>query len=435
VRDRSSCGYGANCGNLLTRLSAEGGIVLPSVFDTLKERGFIQQLTHEQPLIDLLEKEQVTVYVGYDPTADSLHVGHMVTIMALAHMQRHGHRPIALVGGGTALVGDPSGKTEMRQMLTMEQIDHNLVGIKSQLSRFLDFEGGKALVLNNADWIKPLNYAEFLREIGVHFSVNRMLTAECFKSRMEKGLSFIEFNYMLLQAYDYLVLNRRYGCRLQMGGDDQWSNILAGADLIRRLERQEVYGLTIPLITTASGKKMGKTEAGSVWLDAERTSPYDFYQYWRNVEDDDVGRFLAMFTFLPMTEVQELSRLQGADINRAKQVLAFEVTKIVHGESEAIKAESAANALFGGGGALTGAPSSEITRQQLRQGVNILDLLASTDLFVSKSDARRNVQQGGVYLNGERVDDINLLVNEDHVRQEQLELRKGKKHYHLVNVI
>lgn len=408
---------------------------MPSVFDTLKERGFIQQLTHEQPLIDLLEKEQVTVYVGYDPTADSLHVGHMVTIMALAHMQRHGHRPIALVGGGTALVGDPSGKTEMRQMLTMEQIDHNLVGIKSQLSRFLDFEGGKALVLNNADWIKPLNYAEFLREIGVHFSVNRMLTAECFKSRMEKGLSFIEFNYMLLQAYDYLVLNRRYGCRLQMGGDDQWSNILAGADLIRRLERQEVYGLTIPLITTASGKKMGKTEAGSVWLDAERTSPYDFYQYWRNVEDDDVGRFLAMFTFLPMTEVQELSRLQGADINRAKQVLAFEVTKIVHGESEAIKAESAANALFGGGGALTGAPSSEITRQQLRQGVNILDLLASTDLFVSKSDARRNVQQGGVYLNGERVDDINLLVNEDHVRQGQLELRKGKKHYHLVNVI
>jgi tyrosyl-tRNA synthetase len=435
VRDRSSCGYGANCGNLLTRLSAEGGIVLPSVFDTLKERGFIQQLTHEQPLIDLLEKEQVTVYVGYDPTADSLHVGHMVTIMALAHMQRHGHRPIALVGGGTALVGDPSGKTEMRQMLTMEQIDHNLVGIKSQLSRFLDFEGGKALVLNNADWIKPLNYAEFLREIGVHFSVNRMLTAECFKSRMEKGLSFIEFNYMLLQAYDYLVLNRRYGCRLQMGGDDQWSNILAGADLIRRLERQEVYGLTIPLITTASGKKMGKTEAGSVWLDAERTSPYDFYQYWRNVEDDDVGRFLAMFTFLPMTEVQELSRLQGADINRAKQVLAFEVTKIVHGESEAIKAESAANALFGGGGALTGAPSSEITRQQLRQGVNILDLLASTDLFVSKSDARRNVQQGGVYLNGERVDDIDLLVNEDHVRQGQLELRKGKKHYHLVKVI
>ncbi|MGI6358168.1 MAG: tyrosine--tRNA ligase [Bacillota bacterium] len=408
---------------------------MPSVFDTLKERGFIQQLTHEQPLIDLLEKEQVTVYVGYDPTADSLHVGHMVTIMALAHMQRHGHRPIALVGGGTALVGDPSGKTEMRQMLTMEQIDHNLVGIKSQLSRFLDFEGGKALVLNNADWIKPLNYAEFLREIGVHFSVNRMLTAECFKSRMEKGLSFIEFNYMLLQAYDYLVLNRRYGCRLQMGGDDQWSNILAGADLIRRLERQEVYGLTIPLITTASGKKMGKTEAGSVWLDAERTSPYDFYQYWRNVEDDDVGRFLAMFTFLPMTEVQELSRLQGADINRAKQVLAFEVTKIVHGESEAIKAESAANALFGGGGALTGAPSSEITRQQLRQGVNILDLLASTDLFVSKSDARRNVQQGGVYLNGERVDDIDLLVNEDHVRQGQLELRKGKKHYHLVKVI
>ncbi len=408
---------------------------MPSVFDDLRERGFIQQLTHEQPLIDLLENEQVTVYVGYDPTADSLHVGHMVTIMALAHLQRHGHRPIALVGGGTALVGDPSGKTEMRQMLSLEQIEHNLQGIKSQLSRFLDFAGGKALVVNNAEWIKQLNYADFLREIGVHFSVNRMLTAECFKSRMEKGLSFIEFNYMLLQAYDYLILNRRYGCRLQMGGDDQWSNILAGADLVRRMEREEVYGLTIPLITTASGKKMGKTESGSVWLDAERTSPYEFYQYWRNVEDDDVGRFLAMFTFLPMAEVQELSRLQGADINRAKQVLAYEVTKIVHGEAEAIKAESAANAFFGSGGALAGAPSSEISGAELQQGVSVLDLLADTDLFSSKSDARRNVQQGGVYLNGERVDDINLLVTADHVQSGQLELRKGKKHYHLIKVV
>ncbi len=408
---------------------------LANVFETLQERGFIQQLTHEEPLIELLEREQVTVYVGYDPTADSLHVGHMVTIMALAHMQRHGHRPIAVAGGGTALIGDPSGKTEMRQMLTLEQIEQNLLGIKAQLGRFLDFESGQALVVNNADWITQLNYVEFLREIGVHFSVNRMLTAECFKSRMEKGLSFIEFNYMLLQAYDFLTLNRQYGCRLQMGGDDQWSNILAGADLIRRLERQEAYGLTIPLITTASGKKMGKTESGSVWLDANRTSPYDFYQYWRNVDDADVQRFLALFTFLSMEEVRRLGSLPGSEINEAKRVLAFEVTKTVHGESEARQAESAAQALFSGGGASEGAPSTDISRQELTAGVNIVDLLISTGLFASKSDARRNVQQGGVYLNGERVEDANLIVTVDHLQAGQLELRKGKKSYHLVRVI
>lgn len=408
---------------------------MANVFDTLKERGFIQQLTHEEPLVELLGRESVTVYVGYDPTADSLHVGHMVTIMALAHMQRHGHRPIAVAGGGTALIGDPSGKTEMRQMLTLEQIEQNLQGIKAQLARFLDFESGKALAVNNADWIKSLNYVDFLREIGVHFSVNRMLTAECFKSRMEKGLSFIEFNYMLLQAYDFLTLNRRYGCRLQMGGDDQWSNILAGADLIRRMERQEAYGLTIPLITTASGKKMGKTESGSVWLDAERTSPYDFYQYWRNVDDADVERFLALFTFLSMPEVHRLGSLPGSEINQAKQVLAFEVTKLVHGEAEARQAEEAARILFSGGGASEGAPSSEITRQELLAGVNIVDLLVGTDLFASKSDARRNVQQGGVYLNGGRVEDASLMVTVDHLQAGQLELRKGKKSYHLIKVI
>lgn len=408
---------------------------MANVFHILKERGFVQQLTHEEPLIELLDKEQVTVYVGYDPTADSLHVGHMVTIMALAHMQRHGHRPIAVAGGGTALIGDPSGKTEMRPMLSMEQIEQNLQGIKSQLARFLDFEGGKALAVNNADWLKPLNYVEFLREIGVNFSVNRMLTADCFKTRMEKGLSFIEFNYMLLQAYDFLTLNRRYGCRLQLGGDDQWSNILAGADLIRRLERQEAYGLTIPLIMTASGKKMGKTESGSVWLDANRTSPYDFYQYWRNVDDADVQRFLALFTFLPMEEVRRLGSLPGEQVNESKQILAFEVTKLVHGEQEASKAAEAAKALFGGGGGNDGAPSSEISRHELLEGVNIVDLLAGTELFASKSEARRMLQQGGVYLNGERVDDINLMVTTEHVRDGQIEFRKGKKNFHLFHVL
>lgn len=408
---------------------------MENVFDVLKERGFVQQLTHEEPLRKLLGSEQVTAYVGYDPTADSLHVGHMITIMALAHLQRHGHRPIALMGGGTGMIGDPTGKTEMRPILTLEEIDYNVQRQKAQMARFLDFSAGRAILANNADWLRPLKYIDFLREIGSQFSVNRMLTAECFKARMERGLSFLEFNYMLLQAYDFLMLYRQYGCRLQMGGDDQWSNIIAGADLIRRLEQQEAYGLTIPLLMTSSGKKMGKTESGAVWLDAERTSPYEFYQYWRNVEDADVERFLALYTFLPMDEVRRLGRLEGAEINEAKRVLAFEVTRLVHGEEEAREAEAAAQALFGNGGRLDGAPSTDLDRLTLAAGLNLLDLLLYTDLFSSKSDARRNVQQGGVYLNEERVDDPNLVVTDALARNGVIEVRKGKKNYHLLRVV
>ncbi|MGI6344321.1 MAG: tyrosine--tRNA ligase [Bacillota bacterium] len=408
---------------------------MENVFDVLKERGFVQQLTHEEPLRKLLGSEQVTAYVGYDPTADSLHVGHMITIMALAHLQRHGHRPIALMGGGTGMIGDPTGKTEMRPILTLEEIDYNVQRQKAQMARFLDFSAGRAILANNADWLRPLKYIDFLREIGSQFSVNRMLTAECFKARMERGLSFLEFNYMLLQAYDFLMLYRQYGCRLQMGGDDQWSNIIAGADLIRRLEQQEAYGLTIPLLMTSSGKKMGKTESGAVWLDAERTSPYEFYQYWRNVEDADVERFLALYTFLPMDEVRRLGRLEGAEINEAKRVLAFEVTRLVHGEEEARKSEAAAQALFGNGGRLDGAPSTDLDRLTLAAGLNLLDLLLYTDLFSSKSDARRNVQQGGVYLNEERVDDPNLVVTDALARNGVIEVRKGKKNYHLLRVV
>lgn len=406
-----------------------------NVFDVLKERGFVQQMSHEEPLIELLAKEQVTVYVGYDPTADSLHVGHLVTVMALAHMQRHGHRPIAVVGGGTGLIGDPSGKTEMRQMLTMGQIEHNIQGIKTQLSRFLDFENGNALIVNNADWIKPINYVEFLREVGVHFSVNRMLTAECFKSRMERGLSFIEFNYMLLQAYDFLMLNRKFGCRLQYGGDDQWSNILAGADLVRRLERQEAYALTAPLLMTSSGKKMGKTESGAVWLDANRTSPYEFYQYWRNVDDADVEKLLAIFTFLPMEEVRRLGALEGAACNEAKQALAYEITRLVHGEEEARKAAEAAKALFGGGGLTEATPSTEIGADEIAGGLSVIDVMARVGLASSKSEARRAIQQGGAYVNGERVTDIGCLLTLDDAKDGLIELRKGKKDYHLIRLV
>ena len=309
--------------------------------DVLKERGFIAQSVYEEDLYKRMEQGPVTFYVGFDPTADSLHIGHYIPIMAMAHMQRAGHRPIALMGGGTGLIGDPSGKSDLRKMLTPEIVDHNVDCIKQQMSRFLDFSDGKALIVNNADWLRSLNYIDFLREVGVHFSVNRMLTAECYKQRMEKGLTFLEFNYMLMQSYDFLELYRRYGCRVEMGGDDQWSNILSGADLIRRKEREDAFAVTFKLLLTHDGRKMGKTEAGALWLDENKTSPYDFYQYWRNVDDQDVEKCLALLTFLPMEEVRRLGSLQDAQINQAKKVLAFEVTKLVHGQE---KAEAAAKA-------------------------------------------------------------------------------------------
>ncbi|PHO07934.1 tyrosine--tRNA ligase [Thermoanaerobacterium thermosaccharolyticum] len=401
-----------------------------SVFDVLKERNFIQQMTHEDEIKELLEKEKVTFYIGFDPTADSLHVGHFLQLMVMAHMQRAGHRPIALIGGGTAMVGDPTGKTDMRKMLTKEEISHNAEAFKKQMSRFIDFSDGKAILANNADWLLNLNYVEFLRDIGVHFSVNKMLTAECFKTRLERGLSFLEFNYMLMQAYDFLMLNKKYGCVLQMGGDDQWSNILAGVDLVRRKEGKQVYGMTFTLLTTSEGKKMGKTEKGAVWLDAEKTPPYDFYQYWRNVDDSDVEKCLSLLTFLPMDEVRRLGSLKDKEINEAKKVLAYEVTKLVHGEDEARKAQKAAEALFEGSGDLSNVPTSTITSSML--GSNLLDVLVKTGIIPSKSEGRRLITQGGLYVNDENVKDINAVVTEDMFKQGYMLVRKGKKSYNKI---
>ena len=407
-----------------------------SVIKILEERGFIKQTTHQEPLYEILENEKVTFYVGFDPTADSLHVGHMLPVMGMAHMQRAGHRPIAVLGGGTAMIGDPSGKTDMRKMLTQETIDHNASCFKKQLARFLDFDNDRALMVNNGEWLLNLNYINFLREIGSQFSVNRMLTAECFKSRMEKGLSFIEFNYMLLQSYDFLTLNRRYGCKLQMGGDDQWSNILYGADLIRRLEGQEAYGITFPLLTTSSGKKMGKTEAGAVWLDPEKTSPYEFYQYWRNTEDQDVERFLRLYTFLPMDEVRRLGALKDREINEAKKVLAYEITKLVHGEEEACKAEAAATAFFGGIGNQDDMPSIDLQQAELDGGITIVELVVLAGLADSKSEARRLVIQGGISLGEERVSEFNRLIKvADFNNDGKLLVKKGKKQFRVVKLV
>ncbi|HEY8426439.1 MAG TPA: tyrosine--tRNA ligase [Limnochordales bacterium] len=410
----------------------------PGVLRFLRERGLVAQVTHEEALQELLDREPVTVYCGFDPTADSLHVGHLRPILLLMHLQRFGHRPIAVVGGGTAMVGDPTGKTEARPILDRSVIEAHAARFKVQLARFLDFSEGRALMVDNAEWLLPLNYLSFLREVGSQFSVNQMLTAEAFRTRMERGLSFLEFNYMLLQAYDYLTLYRRYGCRLQVGGDDQWSNILAGIDLIRRLERGQAYGLTCPLAVTASGRKMGKTEAGAVWLDPAKTSPYDFFQFWRSVDDADVANFLAVYTLLPMDEVRRLGELTGAAINEAKKVLAFEVTRLVHGEEAARQAQEAAEALFESEGgqarAVEGAPTTELRRAEAEAGIALLDLLVETGLAPSKSEGRRLVLQGGVYLNEVRVGEPTYTVTLQDFRDGRLLLRKGKKVYHQVVV-
>lgn len=404
---------------------------MENVYDVLRERGFIEQATHEDEIRELLGKEKIAFYVGFDPTADSLHVGHLLPMIAMAHMQRAGHIPIALLGGGTAMVGDPSGRTDMRKMLTQEQIDHNADAFKKQFERLMDFSEGKAHMVNNGDWLLKLNYVDFLREVGSHFSVNRMLTADCYKQRMETGLTFLEFNYMLMQSYDFLHLYRKFRCKLQMGGNDQWSNIISGADLIRRVEGGAAYGLTFTLLTTSEGAKMGKTQAGALWLDAAKVSPYDFYQYWRNVDDRDVERCLALLTFLPMEEVRRLGALEGSQINTAKEVLAFELTKLIHGEAEANQARSAARALFSDGADLSSVPFTEITRDGLEQGLNIVDLLILTGLISSKSEGRRLIGQGGIYLAEERVEDIDRTVTEkDFDDEKTLMLRKGKKVYH-----
>jgi tyrosyl-tRNA synthetase len=408
---------------------------MTNVLDTLKERGFLQQTTDEVGLRDLLGSESVTCYVGYDPTAESLHVGNLLSLMALAHMEQAGHRPLAIVGDGTAMVGDPSGRSELRQMMTVEQIDAQAQMIRGQIGRYLDFDGGKSVLLNNADWLRPLNYIEFLRDIGKYFSVNRMLTYETYKRRLETGLSFIELNYQLLQSYDFMVLNRDYNCKLQMGGDDQWGNIVAGVDLTRRVNQQEVYGVTFPLLTTATGEKMGKTAAGAVWLSAERLAPYDYYQFWINCDDRDVARFLALYTFLPMDEVRRLSALEGAEIRQAKEVLAHEATRLTHGEAEAKQAQEAARAAFGGGGQdMDAMPTTQVAAQRLEAGIPVLDLFVETGLASSKKDARRLVEQGGAYVNDERIDDPAALISAAGCRDGVLLLRAGKKKYHRVAV-
>ena len=399
-----------------------------SVLDILKERGFLHQLTHEDEIAELLAKEKITFYIGFDPTADSLHVGHFLGMMVMAHMQRAGHRPICLIGGGTAMVGDPSGKTDMRKMMTMETIQQNGECFKKQMRRFIDFSDDKALMLNNADWLLQLNYVGMLRDVGASFSVNRMLTADCYKQRLERGLTFLEFNYMIMQAYDFLELHRQTGCVMQMGGADQWSNILAGADLIRRKESKPAYGLTFTLLTTSDGRKMGKTEKGALWLDPEKTSPYDFYQYWRNVDDADVQKCLALLTFLPMAEVRRLGALKDQEINTAKKVLAYEVTQLVHGKEEADKAQQAAEALFGGAGALDNAPTVSISREMI--GSKLVDVLAAAGIFASKGEGRRLIQGGGLYVADVKVADPDAVLGADVFEGNSVLIRKGKKSYH-----
>ena len=398
------------------------------VLDILKERGFIAQTTFEDELYEQL-KNPTTFYVGFDPTADSLHIGHYIPIMAMAHMQRAGHKPIALMGGGTAMIGDPSGKTDMRKMMTTETIDHNVECIQKQMSRFLDFSEGQAIIVNNGDWLRHLNFIEFMRDIGSMFSVNKMLTAECYKARMatENGLSFLEFTYMLMQSYDFLELFHRYGCRLEMGGNDQWSNMLGGADLVRRKDNEKAFACTFQLLLTHDGRKMGKTEAGALWLDPAKTTPYQFYQYWRNVDDQDVEKCLALLTFLPMDEVRRLGALQGSEINEAKKVLAYEVTKLVHGEEEAKKAAEAAQALFGGGAQSANVPTLTLTADELAQDARVTTLLVRAGLCKSQSDARKQIEQSAVSLADEKVTDVAATVSADQIGGDGLLLKKGKK--------
>ena len=409
---------------------------MSNVFDTLMERGFIEQTTHEKEIRELLEKEKVTFYIGFDPTADSLHVGHFVTVMAMSHMQKAGHRPIALLGGGTGMVGDPTGKTDMRKMLAPEIIKHNVNCFKKQLSRFITFDNDQAIIVDNGDWLLNLNYVDFLREVGVHFSVNRMLTAECFKQRLEKGLSFLEFNYMLMQSYDFLELYRKFGCKLELGGNDQWSNILGGVELVRRLHGDTAFGMTFSLLTNSEGKKMGKTENCAVWLDAEKTSPYDFYQYWRNVADADVRKCMCLLTFLPMDEINTLCNVEGAAINEAKARLAFEITKIVHGEEEATKAQEAAKAAFAGKGASGSLPTTDLSADLFTEGLDIISLLVDhTKIVATRSEARRLLDQKGIKLDGKPVEAIDFKVTADLFTDNALMIQKGKKVFHQVNLV
>jgi len=407
---------------------------MANVFDILQERGYIEQVTYEDELRELLGKESVTFYIGFDATADSLTLGHFLQIMVMMHMQRAGHRPIALIGGGTTMVGDPSGRTDMRKLLTKEEIDYNASRFKEQFSRFLDFSDGKALMVNNADWLLDLNFLDFMREVGVHFSVNRMLTFDCYKNRMEGGLTFFEFSYMLMQSYDFLKLYRDYGCKLQVGGSDQWSNILGGYELVRKLEGDKVYAMTFKLLQTASGTKMGKTAEGTIWLDPEKTPPYELYQYLRNTDDRDVETFLKLLTFLPLDEIEKLASLEGAEINKAKEVLAFEVTKMIHGEKEAIKAEKASKALFAGAKEEGSIPFTELDKSIFEEGIGILNLLKDVGLTKSNSEGRRLVEQGGITIDDKKVKDVGKIITLEDFQDGKMLIRKGKKVYHQVRI-
>lgn len=402
-----------------------------TLFEELKARGLLAQTTNEEKVRELIDGDKpVTFYIGFDPTADSLHVGHFVAVVVMSHMQRHGHRPIALFGGGTGMIGDPSGKTDMRKMLTRETIEHNIECFKKQMSRLIDFTDNKALIVNNGDWLLNLNYIDFLREIGVHFSVNRMLSFECYKQRLERGLSFFELNYMLMQSYDFLMLNRKHGCVMQLGGDDQWSNMIGGVELIRKCDEKDAYAMTCNLLLTSDGRKMGKTENGAVWLDPEKTSPYEFYQYWRNVDDADVIKCLKMLTFVPLEKIAEFENLQGHELNPVKELLAFELTKLIHGENAATEAQNTARSLFGGAPDISNMPSTDISKDDLSDGtIGILDLMIKGGLIPSKGEGRRLVQQGGISVDGKKITDPNHRITSEEL-ENGIVVKKGKKVHH-----
>ena len=405
------------------------------IYEELVARGLIAQVTDEKEIRELVNNGKATFYIGFDPTADSLHVGHFMALCLMKRLQMAGNKPIALIGGGTGMIGDPSGKTDMRKMLTKEDIEHNCECFMKQMSRFIDFSDGKALMVNNAEWLLNLNYVELLREVGPHFSVNRMLTAECYKQRMERGLSFLEFNYMIMQSYDFYSLFQKYGCNMQFGGDDQWSNMLGGTELIRRKLGKDAYAMTINLLLNSEGKKMGKTESGAVWLDPNKTSPFDFYQYWRNVADADVLKCLRMLTFLPLEQISEMEHWEGSQLNRAKEILAYELTSLVHGEEEAKKAQEGARALFSGGGNAANMPSAELTEADLENGaIDIISLLQKAGLVPSRSEGRRAVEQGGVSVDGEKVDDIKAVITKEQLSGEGIVLKRGKKNFRKVTI-
>ena len=404
-----------------------------TVFDELKARGLLAQLTDEEEIKELVNNGKAVFYIGFDPTADSLHVGHFMALCLMKRLQMAGNKPIALIGGGTAMIGDPSGRTDMRSMMTVETIDHNCECFKEQMSKFIDFSDGKALMVNNAEWLRDLNYIEFIRDIGAHFSVNRMLSAECYKQRMEKGLSFLEFNYMIMQSYDFLSLYERYGCNMQFGGDDQWSNMLGGTELIRRKLGKDAYAMTINLLLNSEGKKMGKTQKGAVWLDPKKTSPYEFYQYWRNIGDADVLKCIRMLTFIPLEEIDKMDSWEGSQLNTAKEILAFELTKMIHGEEEATKAQEAAKALFGGSGNSADMPTATLSDDDFADGnIDILSVLVKSGLVPTRNEGRRAVEQGGVSVEGEKITDIKAVFSKEQLSGDGVVVKRGKKNFRKV---